>query len=191
MPSQNLQAPEGCNEFNIWYGKWIGEQWKERKELVASQTRCSVRRDAGRTNAETRYPLMVARRPKFNISKKPFMPTFFNSQCKPSQGSRPARGRHGEAAYSCLFFARGCCALGKECTFLHRRSPPSSSSAGMPPAHPPTPPARILQEPASPSPLPPAPPPLPQSPRCPVRRPPRPAEPRVRPRAGSSGALRP
>ena len=32
----------------------------------------------------------------------------------------PVPVRHGEAAYCCMFFARGCCALGRECTFLHR-----------------------------------------------------------------------
>ena len=77
----NLQAPEGCNEFNIWHGRWMGEQWRDKNELVAQLHRCVVRRDAGRTQADERF---------------------------------------GETAYCCLFFARGACHLGPDCTFLHR-----------------------------------------------------------------------
>ena len=75
-----LQRAEGCNEFNIWYGKWIGEQWCD-KGMTAAPSRCSVRRDAGRTKADDRL---------------------------------------GMAAYCCVFFARGCCSNGSDCTFLHR-----------------------------------------------------------------------
>eukprot|EP00960_Hanusia_phi_P051402 760786-Hanusia_phi.AAC.4 len=79
--NKSLQAPEGCNEYNIWYGKWCGQQWKPDKDLSAAPHRCCVRRDAGRTKADDRF---------------------------------------GDSAYCCIFFARGCCALGAECTFLHR-----------------------------------------------------------------------
>mmetsp|Transcript_24081 Transcript_24081/g.54034 ORF Transcript_24081/g.54034 Transcript_24081/m.54034 type:complete len:488 (+) Transcript_24081:71-1534(+) len=79
--NKSLQAPEGCNEYNIWYGKWCGQQWKPDKDLSAAPHRCCVRRDAGRTKADDRF---------------------------------------GDSAYCCIFFARGCCALGSECTFLHR-----------------------------------------------------------------------
>ena len=78
---KQLQAPEGCNEYNIWYDRYLGEQWSHGKELVAAEYRCCVRRDSGRTKADS---------------------------------------RHGEAAYCCIFFARGACVNGPDCTFLHR-----------------------------------------------------------------------
>jgi len=76
-----LQAPEGCNELNIWFGRYIGEQWRDRMSMTAALHRCCVRRDAGRTKADDRF---------------------------------------GEAGYCCVFFARGMCSNGEECTFLHR-----------------------------------------------------------------------
>lgn len=35
----NLQMAEGSNEYNIWYGRYLGEQWKESKELIAAEHR--------------------------------------------------------------------------------------------------------------------------------------------------------
>ena len=46
-----LQRAEGCNELNIWYGKYIGEQWSDR-DMMPAEGRCVVRRDAGRTRAD-------------------------------------------------------------------------------------------------------------------------------------------
>lgn len=80
--SKALQPAEGCNEYNIWYDKWVGEHWSADKEMRAAPHRCSIRRDAGRTKANDRF---------------------------------------GEGhAYCCIFFARGCCSNGADCTFLHR-----------------------------------------------------------------------
>lgn len=76
-----LQAPEGCNEYNIWYDRYLGEQWKQGKELIAAEFRCCVRRDSGKTKADERI---------------------------------------GDAAFCCIFFARGACVNGPDCTFLHR-----------------------------------------------------------------------
>ncbi len=55
--AKNFQRPEGANEFNIWYGKWIGEHWdatlgKGRRALsffyvVRSVIFCPIYRRAG------------------------------------------------------------------------------------------------------------------------------------------------
>jgi hypothetical protein len=41
--------------YNIWYGKFIGENWSDRyfKDREASATRCRVALDAGKTIAGT------------------------------------------------------------------------------------------------------------------------------------------
>jgi hypothetical protein len=52
--AKRLQAPEGCNDYNIWFDRWMGEQWQQKNELIASETRCCVRRDAGATKADVR-----------------------------------------------------------------------------------------------------------------------------------------
>ena len=44
---------EGNNEYNIWYGRWVGENWNyglDRGEPAL--TRCNVSRDAGYTRAD-------------------------------------------------------------------------------------------------------------------------------------------
>eukprot|EP00281_Chroomonas_sp_CCMP1168_P017300 CAMPEP_0206212286 /NCGR_PEP_ID=MMETSP0047_2-20121206/475_1 /ASSEMBLY_ACC=CAM_ASM_000192 /TAXON_ID=195065 /ORGANISM="Chroomonas mesostigmatica_cf, Strain CCMP1168" /LENGTH=290 /DNA_ID=CAMNT_0053634293 /DNA_START=15 /DNA_END=884 /DNA_ORIENTATION=+ len=84
---------EGCNEYNIWFDRYLGEQWQQRKELISAETRCNVRRDAGATKADL---------------------------------------HHGDAAYFCVFFARGCCNNGRECNFLHRVPRPEDDAA-LPP----------------------------------------------------------
>jgi len=52
---KKFQAAEGSNEYNIWYGKFIGENWSDRyfKDREASATRCRVALDAGKTVAGT------------------------------------------------------------------------------------------------------------------------------------------
>lgn len=46
---------EGCNEYNMWYGRYIGGQWQQRAELAAASTRCCVRRDAGATKGDQKH----------------------------------------------------------------------------------------------------------------------------------------
>ncbi|EDV25509.1 Pre-mRNA-splicing factor cwc2 [Trichoplax sp. H2] len=74
--------PEGAQEYNIWYDRWVGELWKGEKHGGPATTRCVLKRDAGYTKAN----LMDNR-----------------------------ESRH----YWCIYFARGCCHLGSECTYYH------------------------------------------------------------------------
>jgi len=88
--SKALQQAEGCVEYNIWYGKWIGEHWSTKGDsMLPAPTRCSVRQHAGRTKADERL---------------------------------------GGVAYCCVFFARGCCAAGADCTFVHRIPSPADEA---------------------------------------------------------------
>ncbi|XP_028417917.1 pre-mRNA-splicing factor cwf2-like [Dendronephthya gigantea] len=43
--------PEGANEYNIWYDKWIGDHWKGMRDEGPAETRCCVKKDAGHTKA--------------------------------------------------------------------------------------------------------------------------------------------
>ena len=43
---------EGANEYNIWYGKYTGEHWKQGKGHEPAETRCVVKTDAGWTKAD-------------------------------------------------------------------------------------------------------------------------------------------
>ena len=74
---------EGTNEYNIWYGKFLGEHWRREGPggKQAAETRCVVVRDAGYTT-----------------------------------GDRASQGQ----TFFCLYFARGCCARGQNCQFIHR-----------------------------------------------------------------------
>jgi len=43
---------EGANEYNIWYGKYTGEHWRQGKGRDPAETRCVVKTDAGWTKAD-------------------------------------------------------------------------------------------------------------------------------------------
>ena len=79
-----LQAHEGGNDFNIWYGKFAGDYTKGKGGGLGKDPapyRCDPENDAGWTKGSKRSS--------------------------------------SEKAYFCLHFAKGSCAKGHECTFLH------------------------------------------------------------------------
>ena len=49
----NRSRREGNNEYNIWYGRWVGDNWSYGMEQgEPATTRCNVARDAGYTRAD-------------------------------------------------------------------------------------------------------------------------------------------
>ncbi|EMD33866.1 hypothetical protein CERSUDRAFT_117392 [Gelatoporia subvermispora B] len=51
---EKKEAPQTGKEYNIWYNKWAGGDREDSySNKVKSQTRCSIRRDAGLTRANT------------------------------------------------------------------------------------------------------------------------------------------
>ncbi|KAJ1458573.1 hypothetical protein M885DRAFT_614423 [Pelagophyceae sp. CCMP2097] len=82
IPSKN-SVLEGAYEYNIWWGKHVGEHWDSGANKEPAETRCVLATDAGYTKAD-----------------------------------KMTRGI-GTSNF-CIFFARGCCALGPECRFFHR-----------------------------------------------------------------------
>ncbi|POV99581.1 hypothetical protein PSHT_13445 [Puccinia striiformis] len=49
------------------------------------------------------------------------------TRCKIATDAGYTRADGGNNAYCCLYFARGCCPYGSECSFLHRLPPPQST----------------------------------------------------------------
>jgi hypothetical protein len=45
---------EGAYEYNIWYNKYIGEHWDDRKGKDPADTRCLVEKDAGFTRGDNK-----------------------------------------------------------------------------------------------------------------------------------------
>mmetsp|Transcript_1180 Transcript_1180/g.3517 ORF Transcript_1180/g.3517 Transcript_1180/m.3517 type:complete len:563 (-) Transcript_1180:23-1711(-) len=43
---------EGAYEYNIWWGKYLGEHWGNGKDREPAETRCVLATDAGRTKAD-------------------------------------------------------------------------------------------------------------------------------------------
>ncbi|PWN50016.1 hypothetical protein IE53DRAFT_374836 [Violaceomyces palustris] len=88
--------------YNIWYNKWSGgDREDDFASKVKSQTRCEVARDSGYTRAD------------------------LNSR-KAGLAKGEGEGEVGDGAYCCLYFARGCCPLGSDCTYLHRLPRPTA-----------------------------------------------------------------
>lgn len=84
MPGDKLVArAEGANEFNIWYGKYVGEHWNNKRDHEPADTRCNLELHAGKTRGDGAF------------------------------------GSDGCGMF-CIHFARGCCARGKDCTYIHR-----------------------------------------------------------------------
>ncbi len=53
LANHNVAYQEGANEFNIWYGKWIGDHWSDRKsKKEPAATRCNADMHAGYTKAD-------------------------------------------------------------------------------------------------------------------------------------------
>ena len=50
--TRGYQRTEGANEYNIWYGKYIGDHWKNNKGVVAAEHKCIVAKDSGWTKAD-------------------------------------------------------------------------------------------------------------------------------------------
>ena len=40
MDERKAQRLEGANEFNVWYGKWVGEHWSAETKRTPAETRC-------------------------------------------------------------------------------------------------------------------------------------------------------
>ena len=51
MDPSRLQRAEGANEYNIWWGRFIGDSWKGGMGREPAPTRCHPERDAGWTKA--------------------------------------------------------------------------------------------------------------------------------------------
>ena len=81
MDERKAKRLEGANEFNVWYGKYVGEHWSEDQNRGPAETRCIPIRDAGMT-----------------------------------VGDKTSKGQ----TYFCLYFARGNCAAGEKCKYIHR-----------------------------------------------------------------------
>lgn len=52
LESKGNQRKEGCNEYNIWYGRWIGDNWNEFEPDEPAETRCHADTDCGYTKAD-------------------------------------------------------------------------------------------------------------------------------------------
>ena len=81
MDERKAQRLEGANEFNVWYGKWVGEHWSAETKRTPAETRCVPLRDCGMT-----------------------------------KGDKTTKGQ----TFYCLYFARGACAAGEKCQYIHR-----------------------------------------------------------------------
>lgn len=81
---------EGANEYNIWYGRFLGDHWEQGSGKDKAADRCVLETDAGYTKADS----MVASE-KESMKKK-------------------------DKRYFCVHFAHGTCAKGKDCTYFHR-----------------------------------------------------------------------
>lgn len=81
---------EGENDYNIWYGKFHGDQWRGKPGQLArtdpAPSRCIPETDAGHTKASGRGITSI---------------------------------HSNERAYFCIHFARGACHLGPECGYYH------------------------------------------------------------------------
>ena len=109
MPGDKLVArAEGANEFNIWYGKYVGEHWNNKRDHEPADTRCCLELHAGKTRGD-------------GVSCKEGKRTQqFLSLLSPSQLCvHQAFGSDGTGMF-CIHFCRGCCARGKDCTYIHR-----------------------------------------------------------------------
>ena len=93
---------EGANEYNIWYGKYLGDHWDNKADKEPATDRCVVESDAGYTKADGPNP----------------------GEPKPSQPN----GRPKDKRFFCLHFARGMCAKGKDCIFYHRIPTPQDDA---------------------------------------------------------------
>lgn len=51
MPLKNSQL-EGAYEYNIWYHKFIGDNWQDERSNEPAETKCVLESDAGRTKAD-------------------------------------------------------------------------------------------------------------------------------------------
>lgn len=81
IDTNQYQMPEGANEYNIWYGRYMGEHWKRDSGAEPAQFRCKVVKDGGWTKADKSSDKKIA---------------------------------------FCIYFARGVCARGHQCSFYHR-----------------------------------------------------------------------
>ena len=93
---------EGANEYNIWYGKFLGDHWDQSLGKDAATDRCVLERDAGFTKADGPTPGIEA--------------------------ETNAAGKSRNKRFFCLHFARGMCAKGRDCIFYHRIPTPKDDA---------------------------------------------------------------
>ena len=43
---------EGADEYNIWYGRYLGDHWDQGAGKDAAESRCILEKDAGATKAD-------------------------------------------------------------------------------------------------------------------------------------------
>lgn len=87
---------EGAQEYNIWYGRFIGDDFDNNRSRDPAADRCVVTKDAGWTRADG---------------------------VDPKTGQVLAGGakkRSDTRRFFCLHFARGMCAKGADCLYYHR-----------------------------------------------------------------------
>lgn len=82
---------EGANEYNIWYGRFLGDHWDSKGGKDKAADRCVLDLDAGFTRADA-------------ISKHG------------KDHSKNGKDRR----YFCIHFSHGVCAKGSECKYYHR-----------------------------------------------------------------------
>lgn len=92
---------EGANEYNIWYGKFLGDHWNQGLGKDAATDRCVLERDAGYTKADAGMALAE------NMS---------------------TAGKSKNKRFFCVYFARGMCAKGQDCIFYHRIPTPKDDA---------------------------------------------------------------
>ena len=93
---------EGTQEYNIWYGRYVGDSYDDTREKDPAPTRCVLTGDGGSTRADAA-----------------------SNRGDPSSSTLSRRDRR----FFCLHFARGMCAKGSECLYYHRVPTPADDAA--------------------------------------------------------------
>ncbi|CAM9152796.1 unnamed protein product, partial [Ectocarpus fasciculatus] len=96
---------EGANEYNIWYNRYLGDEWDQKLGKEKAPDRCILENDAGATTADASYiqQLQTGKAPSDSSKKK-------------------------DRKFFCLHFARGMCAKGKDCYYYHRIPTPEDDA---------------------------------------------------------------
>lgn len=101
----NKYHTEGMQDYNIWYGKYIGGDRDDGRNKEPATDRCCVIKDAGYTKADS-ISLAAA-----------------------GGGDGQQSSQRKDRRFFCLHFARGMCAKGADCVFYHRVPLPRDDAA--------------------------------------------------------------